>query len=104
MPQPAILALAGPIDSVTSDEVGNRIGVALDAVPSALILDFTGVTFVSSAGLRVLLMTAKRCRSENIALALHSIAPQIADVFGTSGVTAFLPVYDNREAALAAIA
>lgn len=104
MAQPSILELAGRIDNDSSADVESKINAALDGSPSALVLDFSGITFVSSSGLRVLLMAAKRCRREKTALALHSVAPAINDLFGLSGLKAFFPVHESREAALAAVA
>lgn len=104
MAQPSIVDLSGRIDNVTSADVEGKIDSALQAMPSSLILDFSGVTFVSSIGLRVLLMAAKRCRKQNTSLALHSVSPQIASLFGLSGLNAFFPIYPTREAAVAALA
>jgi len=103
MESPSIIELHGRIDSVTSEGVDATIGSALDAMPPALVLDFTAVTFVSSIGLRVLLMAAKRCRKQNARLALHSVSEPIVDLFRVSGLNAFFPMYPTREAALAAI-
>jgi anti-anti-sigma factor len=103
MAQPSIIELTGRIDSVTSANVEATIDSTLDGMPSALVLDLTGVTFVSSIGLRVLLMAAKRCRKQNAQLVLHSVTPQIVDLFGLSGLKTFFPIYPTREAALAAI-
>ncbi len=104
MAQPSILELTGRIDNATSADIQARIGSVLDAEPSALVLDLTGVTFVSSIGLRVLLQTAKRCHKQNARLALHSVSQQVVSLFGVSGLTPIFPVFDSREAALAAIA
>jgi anti-anti-sigma factor len=103
MPQPHIVELAGRIDNATSADVESRLSAALDTSPAALVIDFSSVTFVSSIGLRALLMTAKRCRSQNVKFAIHSVSPAIEEVFGISGLTAFLPTYSSREAALAAV-
>ena len=102
MTQPSIIELTGRIDNATSADIETRINAALDGEPSALVLDFSGVTFVSSIGLRVLLLAAKRCRKQNARLALHSVSPQIVDLFGVSGLTRIFPVHDSRDAALAA--
>ena len=104
MAQPSIIELTGRIDNVTSSAVEATLATALDGKPSALILDLTGVTFVSSIGLRVLLMAAKRCRAQNAGFALYSVAPQIASLFKLSGLNAFFPIYASREAAVAAFA
>lgn len=103
MAEPTIVELVGRIDNVTSADIESQINAALDASPSALVLDFSGITFVSSIGLRVLLMAAKRCRKQNAGLALHSVAPAIVELFGLSGLKAFFPVHESREAAVAAV-
>lgn len=100
MAEHSVIELIGRIDAATSAAVEANIDSTLDATPAALILDFTKVTFVSSIGLRVLLMAAKRCRSQNARLALHSVSPEIAKLFELSGLNAFFPIYSSREAAL----
>jgi anti-anti-sigma factor len=103
MGQPSIVELTGRIDNTTSAGIETNIGLALDSTPSALILDFSHVTFVSSIGLRVLLMAAKRCRKQNTPLAMHSVSKPIVDLFRVSNLTEFFPIYPTPEAALAAV-
>ena len=100
MVQPNIIELATRIDNVTSPLLEAQINTVLDTAPSALILDLTNVTFVSSIGLRVLLTTAKSCRKQNVQLALHSVSPQIVELLSLSGLSSFFPVYPTRETAL----
>ena len=103
MAQPSVIELKGRIDNVTSAAIETSINSALDGMPLALILDFAEVTFVSSIGLRVLLTAAKRCRKQNTKLLLHSISPQILDLFAVSGLKTFFPIYSSREDALAVL-
>ncbi|TYC64209.1 STAS domain-containing protein, partial [Marinobacter sp. BW6] len=57
-----ILSIDGRLDGSTSDEV---TAVVLKRVPDvpALVLDLRDVTYVSSAGLRVMIMAAKAARA-----------------------------------------
>ncbi|HET6145673.1 MAG TPA: STAS domain-containing protein [Candidatus Acidoferrales bacterium] len=103
MEQPSIVELPGRIDNLTSAGLETSIGRELDATPPALVLDFGHVTFVSSMGLRMLLMVAKRCRKQQTPLALHSVSKPVVDVFRVSGVTEFFPIHPTRETALAAV-
>lgn len=96
--------MTGRLDQATSPGVEARIGTLLDEGPTALVLDFSDVTFVSSIGLRTLLIAAKRCRKQQAKLALHSVPPQIADLFRLSGLTEFFPTYADRDTALNAVA
>jgi anti-anti-sigma factor len=104
MQQPSVIELQGRIDHLTSPAIETRISSALDAAPTALVLDFTAVTFVSSIGLRMMLMAAKRCRKQNAKIALHSVPPQIVELLRMSALTAFFSIHADRESALAAIA
>jgi anti-anti-sigma factor len=103
MENSSVVVLAGRIDALASQELERTIGPALDGLPAALVLDFAVVDFLSSAGLRVMLATAKRCRKQNTKLALHSLKPEIVEVFQLSGLTDFFPVLPDRAAALQAV-
>ena len=103
MEQTRVLEIKGRLDSLTSVELEGQIKSALNAQPRAVVLDFSGVEFLSSAGLRVLLSAAKRCRQQSTKLALHSLMPNIAEVFDLGGLTVFLPAYPDRASALSAV-
>ncbi len=104
MQNPATLELNGRIDNATSADVEAQINALLDAMPRALIVDMTSVNFVSSLGLRVLLTMAKRCRRENVKVALHSVTSQVTSVLQLSGLVAVLPLHPNRDSALSSVA
>ena len=69
----------------------------------ALILDFEQVSYISSAGLRVLLVTAKTLQGNGAELALCSLDDPIREVFGISGFDSIIPIHDSRAEALAAV-
>ncbi|MGC9456973.1 MAG: STAS domain-containing protein [Halothiobacillaceae bacterium] len=60
-----------------------------------VVIDFTGVDYVSSAGLRVLLMGAKRVRQGQGQLALCGLQDAIRQVFEISGFLSILEVCDD---------
>jgi anti-anti-sigma factor len=101
--QTYVMEVKGRLDSATSAELEEKIKSALDSLPAALVLDFAGVEFLSSVGLRVMLSAAKRCRKQGTKLALHSLKSNIAEVFELGGLTVFLPAYRDRNNALAAV-
>jgi len=101
--QAIVLVLRGRLDSSAASTFADRMKNVLDNVPSALVLDLAAVDFVSSAGLREMLVTAKRCRSQGTKLALHSLHQNVVDVFQLSGLTGFFPIHSDRTSALAAV-
>ena len=68
-----------------------------------LVLDLSRVSFVGSAALRVILVTAKRLGVSGGRLAVRA-APQIAQVFIVAGLDAVLPVHVSLAEAQASLA
>jgi stage II sporulation protein AA (anti-sigma F factor antagonist) len=68
-----------------------------------IVLDFSGVDYISSAGLRVVLWLAKRLKEHAGALALYGLRKNVLDIFEMCGFVDILTIVENREAALAKI-
>ena len=67
-----------------------------------LVVDFSRLRFISSSGMRVLLIAAKALRTGKGTLVLCSMAAHIHDVFRISGFDRIIPIKESRVAALAA--
>ena len=67
-------------------------------------LDFSQLDYISSAGLRVVLVLAKRLKQAEGKLVLFGLQPHVREVFEISGFLAILTVTDTREQALAQLA
>ncbi|MFO1349146.1 MAG: STAS domain-containing protein [Gammaproteobacteria bacterium] len=65
-----ILAPQGRIDSNTSTGLERKLLEVLEQKPRGIVIDFAAIDYISSAGLRVVLMAAKRLRGSSAALAL----------------------------------
>ena len=68
-----------------------------------MILDFEDLTYISSAGLLVILLTAKDMRTANVKLAVCSPSQSVRDVFIISGFDQIFDLHDSRQAALSAV-
>lgn len=68
-----------------------------------IVFDFGQVEYISSAGLRVLLVAAKRLQQEGGRLALGGLKPQVREVFDISGFLNILNVVESRQDAVAAV-
>ncbi len=69
----------------------------------AVIVDFEGLSYISSAGLRVILLTARTLRKSEKEFAVCSLSEPIREVFEISGFDKIIPVYASRSEALAAV-
>jgi|SRR6516162_4232111 anti-sigma B factor antagonist len=78
-----------------------RALVSITAAPAALIIDCTGLDYVSSAGLRAFLITARSSRRAGIRLALCALKPAVREVFDLTGFSRIIAVHADRATALA---
>ena len=93
----------GRIDSNTSKQLEDQIERIVTADSMPLVIDLSGVDYISSAGLRIILALAKRSQAAQGRLALHGLKPNIKEVFEISGFSTILAIYDSRDSAVAAV-
>ena len=68
-----------------------------------LLIDFAKLDYISSAGLRVLLIAAKRLKESDGRFAICSLNDNVADVFAVSGFGSFIDIHPDEASALAAM-
>lgn len=98
-----VLVLSGRLDGTTCDSLGVRIEALVAAGHPQVLLDCGGVAYVSSAGLRVLIVGAKRTKAAGGSLSCCQLQPMVRQVFDLSGFGAILPVHADRASALKAL-
>lgn len=98
-----ILGPVGRLDSLSCREFEGRLLGALNE-SNAVVVDCTALDYISSAGLRVLLVAAKQARAANGRLALAALRENPREVFEISGFSAIFAIHPTVEAALAAVA
>jgi anti-sigma B factor antagonist len=83
-----ILTLAGELDISTVNGLRDTITTVLDRAPEHLVVDLTGVTFMDSTGIALLLQIAERLpRTE-----LRNPTPLIRRVLEMTGLVEALPI------------
>ncbi|MEO5762598.1 MAG: STAS domain-containing protein [Vicinamibacteria bacterium] len=97
-----VVFVTGRIDSNTSDEL-ERLVLAKGGEPR-LVVDLSGVEYVSSAGLRVFLMLAKKMKSASGRLGLCALPASVRQVFDLAGFTSLFVVEPTVEQALQRLA
>ena len=100
----AVVAAAnGRIDSSNSRDFHTGLEAAVGDDDSALVLNFKDVTYISSAGMRVILLTAKSLRGKGTQFALCAMSDSIREVFRISGFDKIIPIHDSQSEALTAV-
>ena len=97
-----IVAIAGSLDSATAPEAQKSLDAVL-ADAKKVVLDFSGLDYISSAGLRVLLGAAKKLRASGGTLGIFGLNQSVREVFEISGFSTILSVYQSEAEALAAM-
>ena len=95
-----VVAMEGNLDTNSSVDAQDQINGLIDGGAVKLVTDFSNVDFVSSAGLRVLLATAKKLGGVGGALRVCGLNDEVNEVFEISGFSTILDVFPNRDAAL----
>ena len=96
-----VIAPEGRVDSVSSSELERLVVSRIDAGEKRLVLDLSAVEYISSAGLRVLLMAAKRLKEPPAGLVLCGMGPSVRTVLELAGFLPLFTVEPRREQALA---
>ena len=84
------LALEGRLDTVTAPELEKELKGSLDGV-SELTLDFAGLDYISSAGLRVLL-SAQKIMNKQGSMKVKNVNETIMEIFEVTGFSDILTI------------
>ena len=99
-----VLSLSGRIDHATAEEFKASLAphvARCAAGQDRLVLDFTAIEYISSAGLRVLMLAAKQAKAQGGALAVAALQPIVREIFEISRFTLVMKVFTTLDEALA---
>lgn len=99
-----ILALRGRLDTDTSADLELAVQDLLTAGARDFLIDLGEVSYVSSAGLRVLLALAKQLEGSKGRLRLCSLSPSVYQVFEVAGFSKLFAILKDRASAIGASA
>lgn len=90
----SIVSISGEVDAVTGPELLKYFNAQLSEQKN-LIADFSKVEYISSAGLRALLLTLKEARRIGGDLRLAAVHEKVYKVLKISGFVSFLKIYSD---------
>jgi anti-sigma B factor antagonist len=97
-----VMELAGSLDGKTAPEVQKHVIAGAEG-QDKVILDMTAVNYVSSAGLRVLLLLYRQLKAKGGKIALVGTSEEIKDVMSNTGLINFFLIADSLESGIAAL-
>jgi anti-anti-sigma factor len=95
-----VVRVEGRMDAVSAPEFDRKCEEWIAAGAVMFVLDFGGLEYISSAGLRSLLVLGKKLSSKKGKVVIASLKDVVREVFAISGFGSIFSVVDSVEAAL----
>lgn len=96
-----ILSVDGNLDAEGTQAMEEKVVGLLENGETALLFDFSGLDYINSSGLRVLVLAYQRLKKASGKVAICGIKDYIQEVFEVSGYDKIFPLYADKSAALA---
>src|SRR5262245_8430910 len=95
----------GRVDHASAGRLEQAIGPMLEPADGndALVLDFAGVHYISSVGLRVLMIAAKQMRARDAKIGVAALQPVVQEIFDISRFDHVVDIYPSVRDALQAM-
>ena len=98
-----IAKLTGRLDSGSAQPAEESLTQLLAGGTPHIVVDLSNLEYISSAGLRVLLVVAKKIQQAQGKLVLFGLVPNVREVFSISGFDKIFSIRDDAESAVAAV-
>ena len=98
-----IAKLAGRLDSGSAQPAEESFSRVLGSGTPHLAIDLSKLEYISSAGLRVLLVVAKKVQQANGKVVLFGLGPNVREVFSISGFDKIFSIEADAASAVAAV-
>lgn len=90
-----IVTASGRIDLSNADPFREALTAASAKAKTALVLDLSGVDYISSAGLRALMIVFKARKAEGKAFGIAALQPLLMEIFTISRFNLVFPLFDT---------
>lgn len=95
-----VVSLVGSLDTNTSVDAETKFGELLESGAQTIVVNFTDLKYISSAGLRIMLFMAKKMNALGGKILLCSMNATVKEVFDISGFSTIFRICANEEEAL----
>jgi anti-anti-sigma factor len=99
-----VVMISGRLDAITTPEYEKKVQELIKGGDIRIVIDFEKLEYISSAGLRGLLVTAKLLKAKNGQVRVANISGAVKEVFDMSGFTSIFQIDKSVADALAIMA
>lgn len=96
----SVVQIEGRLDTTNYSELETQLSALLEKNEVNILLDLSGLEYVSSSGLRIFLMFLKKIKAANGRFMLSGMSKDILEVFEISGFVNIFEIFENQDAAL----
>lgn len=97
-----VIRLTGRLDAATSPILEKKLEKYVDDNHKHIVIDFTGLDYLSSAGMRLLLAYTKKLRNEQGSLGCCCINEEVMEIIKMAGFEKILAIFSTEKSALEA--
>lgn len=98
-----VISITGSMDATTTPDFDAECKKQIDSGATGIIVDMSGIQYISSAGLRGILMLAKLAKPKNIKLGFCGMQQMVSDMFKLSGFLNILKVFADVDTAVSSL-
>ncbi len=98
-----VVTVTGRMDTLTAPAYQTKLNGLIAEEITSFVIDFAGLDYISSAGLRVILSTAKVVKGKGGQVSFANLKGTVREVFEVSGFGSLFPMYDSVAVALSEI-
>ncbi len=95
-----VVTVQGRIDAVTAPEFENYLSDLISKGGRSFIVNLSALEYISSAGLRSILATAKKLKAEQGDIRFSGLQGPVEEVFKISGFYSIFKIFDSDASAL----
>jgi anti-anti-sigma factor len=99
----AVLSLKGRLDAFAAPTAEAELTGLIEKGRCHLVFDLTELAYISSAGMRALLVVARAAKAKDGSVSLCGVGATVKKVLDVTGVSPLFPLHDTRAEALAAL-
>lgn len=96
----AIVAVSGRIDAITAPDFEKNLDELITAGERAILIDLTALGYISSAGLRSILSSAKKLKALSGEILFTGLQGPVEEVFQISGFKSIFKIFPSEAEAL----
>jgi len=95
-----LVTVSGRVDSNSAGELETAVNDIIGRKVYNIVLELSGVEYMSSAGLRVLISALRTCKGKRGNVCLVSVSERVDEVLDLAGIKSMFDLYDNTTTAV----